>query len=154
VRAVTHALFAFAFCMGVYELAAPTKTTSALTLLSGTMAGALASIPDLDLRSPLCLIRHRSGVSHSIFTVATCALFSYVLLSRYAPLDLYITAALTSAIASHVILDSLTMSGCPLLWPLSSRRFSARLCRSDSALANALIVIFCIFMIFVVLRCG
>jgi len=152
VRAFTHALFAFVFCVGVYELAAPTKTSSTLTLLSGTVAAALASIPDFDFRSPLRLIRHRSGVSHSIFTVVACALLSYVLLLRYPPLDLFVTSALTSAIASHVILDSLTTSGCPLLWPLSSRRFSARVCRSDSPLANVLIVLLCIFTIVVVFR--
>ena len=153
-KELAHALFAFIFCAAVYELAVPAKANSPLMLLSGTVAMALASIPDLDLRSPLRLIRHRSGVSHSIFTIATCALLSYVILFRYPLLDLFVTAAVTSALASHVILDSLTTSGCPLFWPLSSRRFSARLCRSDSPLANALIVLFCLFTILVVLLCS
>ena len=153
-KALAHALFAFIFCLAVYELAAPTEANSLLILLSGTVAMTLASIPDFDLRSPPRLIRHRSGVSHSIFTVVTCALLSYILFSTYPPLDLIITVALTSAVASHVILDSLTTSGCPLFWPLSSRRFSAHLCRSDSPLANVLIVLSCLFTILVFLRCS
>jgi len=140
VKALAHSVFAFIFCIAIFELVIP-ETNKVLVLLSGTIALSLASIPDLDKRMPEILIHHRSGVSHSIFTVAACAGFSYVLLSRYPPLDLLVTPALTAAVASHILLDTLTTSGCPLLWPLSRHHFSARLCKYDNPLANALVVL-------------
>jgi len=142
VKSLAHSVFAFAFCIAICELAIPASATNKVfVLLSGTIALMLASVPDVDARTPLRLIRHRSGFSHSIFTVATCACLSYVLLSRYPPLDLIIIPAIASAITSHILLDTLTMSGCPLLWPLSRHRFSAHLCKYDNPLANALIVL-------------
>lgn len=147
-KALAHAVFAFVFCIVVFELAVPASATNKVfVLLSGTIALTLASAPDVDARTPLRLIRHRSGLSHSIFTIATCACLSYVLFSRYPPLDLIIIPAIASAITSHILLDTLTMSGCPLLWPLSRHRFSAHLCKYDNPLANALIVLLSSFAI-------
>ncbi|MGZ4928455.1 MAG: metal-dependent hydrolase [Halobacteriota archaeon] len=141
-KLLAHSVFAFAFCIVVFELAVPASATNKVfVLLSGTIALTLASVPDLDARTPLRLVPHRSGVSHSIFTVATCACISYVLLSRYPPLDLIIIPAIASAITSHILLDTLTMSGCPLFWPLSRHRFSAHLCKYNNPLANALVVL-------------
>jgi len=143
VKALTHSIFAFAFCIVVSEIALPATATNKLfLLLSATVSLLLASLPDVDTRLPLRLIGHRSGFSHSIFTAVACACLSYVLLSPYPPLDLIVIPAVTAAITSHILLDSLTVSGCPLLWPLSRHRFSAHLCKYDSSLANTSIILF------------
>jgi membrane-bound metal-dependent hydrolase YbcI (DUF457 family) len=143
VKAVTHSIFAFVFCIIISEIAlAPIATNKLFLLLSATVSLLLGSIPDFDARRPLRLVGHRSGFSHSIFTAASCACLSYVLLSPYPPLDLIVVPAVTAAIMSHILLDSLTVSGCPLLWPLSRYRFSAHLCKYDSRLANTSIILF------------
>jgi membrane-bound metal-dependent hydrolase YbcI (DUF457 family) len=143
VKALTHSIFAFVFCIVLSEIAlSPTPTNKFLLLLSATVSLLLGSLPDLDARLPLRLIGHRSGFSHSIFTAAACTGLSYVLLSQYTPLNLIVIPAVTAAITSHIFLDSLTVSGCPLLWPLSRHRFSARLCKYDSLLANTSIILF------------
>jgi membrane-bound metal-dependent hydrolase YbcI (DUF457 family) len=154
VKALAHAVFAFVFCIAIFELALPANTSKILVLLSGTVALTLASIPDLDVHTPQRLVRHRSGISHSIFTAATCAYFSYVLLTRYPLLELIIVPALTSAVTSHILLDALTKSGCPLLWPLSSHYFSLRLCKYDNPLANSLIVLLSSIAIGAFILCG
>ena len=142
-KALTHSIFAFVFCIVVSEIAlSPPATNKLFLLLSATFALLLGSFPDFDARVPLQLIGHRSGFSHSIFTAAACASLSYVLLVPYPPLDLIIVPAVAAAIMSHIFLDSLTVSGCPLLWPLSRRRFSAHLCKYDSPLVNASIILF------------
>jgi membrane-bound metal-dependent hydrolase YbcI (DUF457 family) len=142
VKALTHSIFAFVFCIAVSEIAlSPTATNKLFLLLSATVSLLLASLPDLDARLPLRLIGHRSGFSHSIFTAAACTGLSYVLLSPYPPLDLIVVPAVAAAITSHILLDSLTVSGCPLLWPLSRHRFSAHLCKYDSPLANTSIIL-------------
>jgi membrane-bound metal-dependent hydrolase YbcI (DUF457 family) len=140
VKALAHSVFAFIFCIAIFELAIP-ETNKVLVLLSSAIALTLASIPDIDERMPKRLVHHRSGISHSIFTIVVCAGVSYVLLSRYPPLDLLVIPALTAAVASHILLDTLTKSGCPLLWPLSHRSFSVHLCKYDNPLANALVVL-------------
>jgi membrane-bound metal-dependent hydrolase YbcI (DUF457 family) len=138
-KALAHSVFAFIFCVVIFELAIP-ETNKVLVLLSSTIALTLASIPDIDERMPKRLVHHRSGISHSIFTIVVCASLSYVLLSPYPPFELLIIPALTAAVASHILLDVLTKSGCPLFWPLSHRNFSVHLCKYDNPLANALIV--------------
>lgn len=153
VKALAHSVFAFIFCIAIFELAIP-ETNKVVVLLSSTVALTLASIPDIDERMPKRLVHHRSGVTHSIFTIVACACFSYVLLSRYPPLDLLVVPALTAAVASHILLDTLTRSGCPLLWPLSRHSFSAHLCKYDNPLANALIVLLSSLAILTFILCG
>jgi hypothetical protein len=65
--------------------------------------------------------------------------FGLTLGSRKAPLDLIVVPATAGAIASHILLDTLTFSGCPLLWPFTRHRFSVRLCRYDNTLVNFVI---------------
>lgn len=152
-KAQAHSVFAFIFCIAIFELAIP-ETNKVLILLSGTVALALASIPDIDERMPKRLIHHRSGVSHSIFTIAACTFGSFALLSRYPPLDLLVVPAVTAAVTSHILLDTLTRSGCPLLWPLSRHSFSAHLCKYDNPLANALIILLSSLAILTFILCG
>ncbi len=135
-KALTHSLFAFIFCILLYSVALPAVTSKSLILLSGGIAFILGSLPDLDMRMPLRVIGHRSGLSHSIFTVTTVSLLVYLVFSGLPPLDLIVVPATVGAITSHILLDTLTFSGCPLLWPFTRHRYSAHLCRYDNTLAN------------------
>ncbi len=139
-KPLAHSLFAFIFCLFLWSVALPEAVMSkTLILLSGVVACVLGSLPDLDLKAPLRVIGHRSGLSHSLFTVITTSLLAYLLFSRFPPLDLIVVPAVAGAVTSHVLLDTLTFSGCPLLWPLTRHRFSVRLCAYDNSLVNLVI---------------
>jgi len=62
---------------------------------------------------------------HSVFSIVPCILM-------YIFLDLTVGAALTAGMVSHLLLDCLTPAGCPLLMPLSRRRYSVMWRYSDS----------------------
>jgi len=150
VKALTHSIFAFIFCVVIYHICVPyVAANRSLVLVSGTVALVLGPLPDLDARGSLKFIGHRSGFSHSIFTVVLLSGLAYVLFSNYPPLDLIIIPAVIGAITSHILLDALTVSGCPLLWPFTRHRFSARLCRYDNPLVNAAITVLSLFAILV-----
>ena len=138
-KALTHSLFAFVFCVVLYSAALPAVTNKPLILLSGGVAFVLGSLPDLDMKWPLRVIGHRSGLSHSIFTIAMAWLLAYLIFSGVPSLELIVVPATVWAVTSHILLDTLTHSGCPLLWPFTRHRFSAHLCRYDNAFVNAAI---------------
>ncbi|MGZ4912376.1 MAG: metal-dependent hydrolase [Halobacteriota archaeon] len=139
-RAPTHSLFACFFCILLWSMALPKGVTSKpLVLLSAGIAFILGTLPDLDTRVPLRVIGHRSGFSHSFFTIVIVSLLAYLIFSNSPPLELIIVPATAGAIASHILLDTLTVSGCPLLWPLTRHRYSAHLCTYDNALVNFVI---------------
>jgi len=62
---------------------------------------------------------------HNVFSIVPCVL-------TYLFLDLTVGAALTAGIISHLLLDCLTPAGCPLLMPLSRRRYSVKWRYSDT----------------------
>ena len=62
---------------------------------------------------------------HNVFSIVPCVLI-------YLFLDLTVGAALTAGIISHLLLDCLTPAGCPLLMPLSRRRYSVKWRYSDT----------------------
>ncbi len=136
-KALAHSLFAFLFCILLFSVALPSAATDkTLVLLAGAVTFFLGSFPDLDMRMPLRLIGHRSGLSHSLFTVVSISLLVYLATSRVPPLALIVVPATAGAVGSHILLDTLTLSGCPLLWPFTRHRFSVRLCRYDNTLVN------------------
>ncbi len=139
-KALAHSLFACLFCILLFSVAFPSVAVDkTIILLSGIIAFVLGPLPDLDMKAPARLIGHRSGLSHSLFTVVTVSLLVYLVASRAPPLDLIVVPAIAAAIASHVALDTLTFSGCPLLWPVTRHRFSIHLCRYDNTLVNVAI---------------
>jgi membrane-bound metal-dependent hydrolase YbcI (DUF457 family) len=155
VKALTHSIFAFIFCVVIYHICVPgIAANRSLVLISGTVALILGPLPDLDARTSLKFIGHRSGISHSIFTVVLFSGLAYVLLSNYPPLDLIIIPAVIGAITSHILLDALTISGCPLFWPFMRHRVSARLCRYDNRVVNTAIIVLSLFAILVFVLYG
>ncbi len=136
-KAPAHSLFACFFCILLWSIALPNAVTSKpFILLSGAIAFILGTLPDLDTRVPLRVIGHRSGFSHSFFTIVIASLLAYLIFSSSPPLERIIVPATAGAIASHVLLDTLTVSGCPLLWPFTRRRYSAHVCAYDNTLVN------------------
>lgn len=118
-------------------------------LLAGILAGLLIApdpvaviaggvgglLPDLDhprsrmsraagvLAVPIhLLVRHR-GILHSGLAAALVTFFAIVLSVEYPAARIALLAASTGYL-THLALDSLTISGIPLLWP-SGRRFAA-----------------------------
>ena len=115
----------------------------ALALAGGIAVLALARLPDVDLRLPL--VPHR-GPTHSLLFAAlvgaTLAGVATLLAARLPPslaaswLVPFAAAVGAFGVGTHLLADALTPSGVPLFWPLSSRRFTVGLVRTNSAVAN------------------
>jgi inner membrane protein len=112
-----------------------------LAVLGGLGSVAFSRVPDYDLRVPG--IQHR-GVTHTLlFLGVVTAVLSGACLAfaeRFGT-DPTLTAGLGAvvgvvAIGSHLLADGLTPSGVPLLWPLSSRRFSVSVATASNPIAN------------------
>jgi inner membrane protein len=113
----------------------------ALAAAGGLGSVALARIPDYDLRVPF--LDHR-GVTHTLLFagVVAAALGGAAYLSagilgadRARTAGLGVVVAVV-AVGSHLLADALTPSGVPLLWPLTSERYSVPLARASNPVAN------------------
>jgi inner membrane protein len=112
-----------------------------LAVVGGAAMLWLSMLPDWDHRLPV--ISHR-GPTHTLaFALLVGAVgagagvgVSSVVEGGRATLVPFGFAIGTLAILAHLLADSLTPAGVPLLWPLSSRDFSVYLTRADNTLAN------------------
>jgi inner membrane protein len=112
-----------------------------LAVLGGAGAVVFSRAPDYDLRVPG--ISHR-GVTHTLLflAVVTAALVGAgVAVAEQFGTDPLLMGGLGAivgvvAIGSHLLADALTPSGVPLLWPLSSRRYSVGLATASNPIAN------------------
>jgi inner membrane protein len=112
-----------------------------LAVLGGIGTVAFSRVPDYDLRVPG--ISHR-GITHTLLflLVVTAALAGVgVAVAEQFGTDPLLTGGIGAivgvvAIGSHLLADALTPSGVPLLWPLSSRRFSVSLATASNPAAN------------------
>lgn len=118
-----------------------------LAVLGGIGAVAFSRVPDYDLRVPG--LEHR-GVTHTLLflIVVTGALAgtSLAFADQFGT-DPILTGGLGAivgivAIGSHLFADALTPSGVPLLWPISSRRFSVSLATASNPIANYGLLVF------------
>lgn len=105
--------------------AGPLHESAIILVVLGALGGLL---PDVDasesmihklsygITAPLgILLRHR-GILHSIIAVVGIGIGTTLLLGAYLPLA---PLVMTSAYASHLVLDAMTKMGVPLLYPLS-----------------------------------
>ncbi|MFC7154570.1 metal-dependent hydrolase [Halomarina halobia] len=113
----------------------------ALAVACGVGVLSLASLPDVDLRLPL--VSHR-GATH---TLAFALLVGLLLGAGGGALDASLAVptpdlAFVGAfvgvfgVCAHLAADTLTPMGVPWLWPLSGRRYTLGIVRSDDAIAN------------------
>jgi len=94
--------------------------------------GVLGTLPDFDVfavalgASENTVAGHR-GASHSLLTALALAIAGGLLARRYGWNGLRTALALTLAIGSHGLLDTLAEGGraIPLFWPLTGHRFAA-----------------------------
>lgn len=115
-----------------------------------TAAGIGSLLPDIDhpdswfgrrfryVSVPLAMVIGHRGITHSLLALALC-LAGLALLGRHA-----VAAPVLVGYLSHLVCDSLTVGGVPLLWPWR-RPFGLRLVRTGSAaellLAAALLAV-------------
>lgn len=114
-----------------------TVQTLALSLVAGVIAAAMSVSPDAD--TGLGGIFHRTWITHSLTTVFIATGVTYILFDdifHAGALSNYVTLAVFSATLSHVLLDSLTKKGVPLLGPFEDRMRGLRWFKSNSLLLN------------------
>jgi inner membrane protein len=113
----------------------------------GLLAGILAGlVPDADLRW-----KHRM-LLHNIF-VAIGLAFAAFFAGHFVSSTLSVILGVSSLLGflGHILLDSLTVRGVALLYPVKHKRYRLAKLRSSSRVANALIEAFSILLIIVVL---
>ena len=111
--------------------------TLVLSLLAGGIAAAMSASPDAD--DGLGGIFHRTWVTHSLTTVFIATGCTYIIFDdviHAGVLSGYVTVAIFSATLSHVLLDSLTKKGVPLLGPFDSRMWGLRWFKGSNLILN------------------
>jgi len=113
-----------------------------LAVGGGALSLSLASLPDVDQRLPF--VDHR-GVTHtvgfalvvgSVLGVAGWFVAAESGVGTAGELATLAAAVGTVAIGSHLLADAITPMGITPWWPLSTRHYTADLCRADNTLAN------------------
>jgi inner membrane protein len=145
-KKITHLIFGFGLTYYVISL------ITIPTLLHAMVAVAFTILPDLDLHD-----KHRRAL-HNIFAAI---IFSFTVsipltimgsnnIQNMNPMYMFLTAI--TAYTSHLFLDSLTLRGIDILWPVSKRIVGLRTVSSNSREWNlALSLIGVIFMIISIL---
>ncbi|PTN42534.1 hydrolase, partial [Achromobacter xylosoxidans] len=88
---------------------------------------ALATVPDLDVLmrypDPVSLMTYHRGFSHSVFVLTGLAVFLTWLIRKYWPQAPYsgrrLFLTLWLVLVTHPVLDSFTVYGTQLFWPLA-----------------------------------
>ncbi len=115
-----------------------TLQTLALSVTAAGIAAAMSMKPDMD-KKYFWGAFHRCWLTHSLTTVAVVTAGAFVLFNvvlKEGPLSYYLTLAAFCAILSHVLLDSFTKMGVPLLGPLDSTMRGLRWFKGSNPLLN------------------
>lgn len=124
-----------------------------LAYATGVAMLSLAMLPDVDHRLPG--VSHR-GVTHTLafalvvgggLALAAGALASLLELAAPPVAASFGLAVGTVSVLAHLLGDVLTPMGVPLLWPLSSRRYSFGLVRAANRPANYLLLAVGVFAV-------
>jgi inner membrane protein len=81
-------------------------------------------------------IKHRAWFSHSLFAAFVFSVVGFIA-SQF---QIFYALAVFLAMSSHVLLDFLTYSGVPILYPWKHRNYSMSIFRSDNMVANKIFV--------------
>ncbi len=115
-----------------------TLQTLALSVTAAGIAAAMSVEPDMD-KKIFWGAFHRCWLTHSLTTVAVATAGAYVLFSmvlREGLLSYYVALAVFCAIFSHVLLDSLTKMGVPLLGPFDNKMRGLRWFKGSNPILN------------------
>ena len=114
-----------------------TIATLGLAIVAAALAAFMASKQDKD--NFLWGIFHRTWVTHSLTTVVIATGITYLAVGYILPDGLiatYLALAVGSATLSHVLLDSLTRGGVPLLGPFDDKKRGLRWFKGDNLFVN------------------
>ncbi|OPY28862.1 MAG: hypothetical protein A4E28_01249 [Methanocella sp. PtaU1.Bin125] len=114
-----------------------TIETLGLALVAAIVAACMSVKQDAD--NFLWGIFHRTWVTHSLTTVLFVTGVTYIVfadLLHAGAMTLYMTIAMLSATLSHVLLDSLTKGGVPLLGPFDDKKRGLRWFKGSNVLIN------------------
>ncbi len=84
-------------------------------------------------------IFHRTWITHSLTTVVVATGAAYLIVAdllHEGPVARYLAIAVFSATLSHVLLDSLTKGGVPLLGPFDDRKMGLRWFKGNNVILN------------------
>jgi len=125
---------------------------SEFAYLAGVTMLWLAMLPDVDHRLPG--VSHR-GVTHTVaFALVVAVAFGAAGAFAAARLPLGDPVVVGAfgfglglvTVLAHLLADLLTPAGVPLLWPLSSRRYSLELVRASNRTANYVLLVAGVFV--------
>lgn len=114
-----------------------TIETLGLAIVAAAVAALMAAKQDKD--NFLWGIFHRTWITHSLTTVAVATGVTYLALDHLmpdSPIPAYLALAVGSATLSHVLLDSLTKGGVPLLGPFDDKKRGLRWFKGDNIIVN------------------
>ncbi len=115
-----------------------TLQTLALSTTAAGIAAAMSMKPDVD-KKYFWGIFHRCWLTHSLTTVAVVTAGAFILFKmvlKEGPLSYYAALAAFCAIASHVLLDSMTKMGVPLFGPFSNKMRGLRWFKGSNPILN------------------
>ncbi len=114
-----------------------TIETLGLAIVAAAVAAFMAVKQDKD--NFLWGIFHRTWITHSLTTVVIATGATYVAFDHFlpeGPTSTYITLAVGSATLSHVLLDSMTKGGVPLLGPFDDTKRGLRWFKGNNIIVN------------------
>ncbi len=114
-----------------------TIETLGLALIAAIVAACMSVKPDAD--NFAWGIFHRTWVTHSLTTVLLVTGVTYIVfadLLHAGPMTMYMTIAMLSATLSHVLLDSMTKGGVPLLGPFDDKKWGLRWFKGSNIFLN------------------
>jgi inner membrane protein len=114
-----------------------TIETLGLAALAATVAALMAVKQDKD--NFLWGIFHRTWITHSLTTVVIVTGITYLAIDRLlpgSPIATYLALAVGSATLSHVLLDSMTKGGVPLLGPFDDKKRGLRWFKGNNVFVN------------------
>ncbi len=114
-----------------------TIETLGLALIAAIVAACMSVKPDAD--NFAWGIFHRTWITHSLTTVLLVTGVTYIVfadLLHAGPMTMYMTIAMLSATLSHVLLDSLTKGGVPILGPFDDKKWGLRWFKGNNILLN------------------
>jgi inner membrane protein len=114
-----------------------TVETLGLAIMAAAVAAFMAVKQDED--NFLWGIFHRTWITHSLTTVVIVTGITYVAVDHFLPdglISTYLALAVGSATLSHVLLDSMTKGGVPLLGPFDDTKRGLRCFKGNNIIVN------------------
>ena len=111
--------------------------TVGLAIIAAIVAAAMSVKQDVD--NFAWGIFHRTWATHSLTTVIVATGVTYLIfndLLHEGPVTIYLAMAVFSATLSHVLLDSMTKGGVPLLGPFDDKKRGLRWFKGSSIWLN------------------